>query len=122
MKKLILILVCCAMSATIIPQTKAGQLMAALRLTDYYVMVANNTTGYVAIYLTGESDGIRGYINPGTGNGFGPITAGTYSVLMTSNLPGLKTFTFNGVSITTTSQTADFGDVYISNNVYGSVD
>jgi streptogramin lyase len=117
MRKLFLILSYCAMVAIFAHQTMAGDGIAAESMSEYTIMAGNQTDGHIGIYFTGDDAGIRGYVQPQSGNSFGPIPAGTYDVLITTNASGTYTFTVNGQSVTTDKGYANF-TVDVTNNVY----
>jgi hypothetical protein len=117
MRKLILILVYCAIIAIPAHQTMASHDVVAGNLTDHNIFVGNLTNGNVAIYFTGEHGGARGYVGPNSGDAFGPIPAGTYNVLVLTNAGGTRTFTVNDQSITNDNGQATF-TVNVTSNVY----
>lgn len=120
MKKILLILFACAIAATSVHQTMAGNKVVAQKMADYNVFVANSTDGFVAVYFTGEESGLRGYVSPGIPEMFGPLPEGTYELLITTNSPGTHTFTVNGQSVTSSNGMATF-TVNVNTNVYITV-
>ncbi|HJT72572.1 MAG TPA: hypothetical protein VJ720_01115 [Chitinophaga sp.] len=121
MKKLFLILFCCAIAATPVNHILAGQsIVSHLKFADYDVFASNATDGQVAVYFTGNDAGLRGYVSPGTAEKFGPIPGGTYSVLISTNATGTRTFTLNGQTVTSSNGFANF-TVDVTSNVYITV-
>lgn len=121
MKKLFLMLICCIIIATIsVHQTTANNNIVVEQLADYNVYASNSTDGQVAVYFTGNDAGLRGYVAPGSSDVFGPIPGGTYSVLVTTNATGTRTFTVNGQSVTSDNGQASF-NVDVTSSVYITV-
>jgi hypothetical protein len=117
MKKLFSILMYCTIIAIPVPRAIASHDVMPANLTDYTVFAANQTSGNVAVYFTGANGGIRGYVAPNSGDAFGPIPAGTYTVLLVTNAPGTHTFSVNGQSATNGNGQATF-TVSVTSNVY----
>jgi hypothetical protein len=121
MKKLFLMLICCIIIAAISAhQTTANNNVVVEKLADYNVYASNSTDGQVAVYFTGNNAGLRGYVAPGSSDVLGPIPGGTYSVLVTTNATGTRTFTVNGQSVTTDNGQASF-NVDVTASVYITV-
>lgn len=121
MKKLFLILFCCAIAVTPVNHILAGQnIVSHLKLADYNIFASNATDGQVGIYFTGDDAGIRGYVSPGTAEKFGPIPEGHYSVLISTNATGTRTFTSNGQTVTSSNGFANF-EVDVTGSVYITV-
>lgn len=126
MKKLFLILICCAIATVFTYPTMAGDNRVITKPAidnEYDIFAANFTDGQVGIYFTGINGGAgtRGYVSPHSSNRLGPIPEGTYNVLITTNAGGTNTFCVNGQCVTNDNGQATF-TVDVTATVYITVE
>lgn len=118
MKKLIqLFLFCTVLAVLPLQNTKAE--INARKFFSIGLNLSNGTGDNGSIYLYGPTP-VSAYFGPG-GSSYGPLTAGTYTVIIYTAAPGSRTFRFNGQAITTSSGSATFNNVSITSTAFASV-
>jgi hypothetical protein len=115
MKKIINLIVVCLLAIAPLQNTQAKK--SIIQFDPIGVNIYNGTGSNASVYVSGPTT-FSATLHPGP-NSFGPITAGSYSVTISSSVAP-HTYIFYGQTINNSSGSAVF-NVNIAFNAFGSV-
>jgi hypothetical protein len=118
MKKLIQLFLFCTVLAVLPLQNTKAEINAS-KFFSIGLNLSNATSDNGSIYLYGPTP-VSAYFGPGASS-YGPLTAGTYTIIIYTAAPGSRTFRFNGEAITTSTGSATFNNVSITSTAFASV-